>query len=181
MSGPPLKYAHVERERRWLLDPAAPLPGTGDELLITDLYVIGSRLRLREVRAADGTLTRKLGHKVRLGEGPEAVACTNFYLDEGEWELLVQLPAQELVKRRRRLHVAGRIDGHLVAVDVFAGHCSGVVLAEVDGAPDLTPADVGLVALAEVTADERLTGGGLAAAGAEQVRAVLELYGVDAR
>ncbi|MEO6704076.1 MAG: hypothetical protein ABI140_09860 [Jatrophihabitantaceae bacterium] len=37
---------------------------------IADRYVIGTRLRLREVRQADGVVKRKLGHKVRLTRGP---------------------------------------------------------------------------------------------------------------
>ena len=169
MSLPPLKYARVERERRWLLDPAAAVPECDDVLAIVDRYVAGSRLRLRETLARDGTRTRKLGHKVRLGEGPEEIACTSLYLDEAEWELLAGLPAAELRKERRRLHV----DGRVVAVDVFAGHCEGLVLAEVDGAPDLTPADAGLAVVAEVTTEERLTGGALAASSRADLLAVL--------
>ena len=61
----------------------------------------------------DGSVVRKLGHKVRLGEGPAAVACTNLYLDETEWSLLVALPAGVLRKRR---HLVRR-DGWLVAID----------------------------------------------------------------
>jgi len=171
---PFLKYAHVERERRWLVDPATPLPEGDDVLAIVDRYVTGSRLRLREVRAADGTLTRKLGHKVRLGSGPEEVACTSLYLDAGEWELLSALPSVELRKQRTRL----RLGGTIVAVDVFAGHCAGLVLVEVDGSPDLLPSDAGLAVVAEVTTDERFTGGGLADASREQVLAALAAYGV---
>jgi len=175
VSGPSLKYANVERERRWLLDPAARLPECDDVLAIEDRYVTGSRLRLRETLAADGHRVRKLGHKVRLGDGPEEIACTSLYLDDEEWELLLALPAAELRKERRRLRLGGRI----VAVDVFAGHCAGLVLVEVDGAPDLDPRDAGLPVLAEVTTDERLTGGALAAASREDVRATLAAYGVD--
>ena len=177
MSGPPLKYAHVERERRWLVDPGVPLPSCDDVLEIVDRYVVGSRLRLREVRCPDGSLVRKLGHKVRLGAGPEEVACTSLYLDEGEWALLAALPAEELRKQRRRL----RIDGRVVALDLLGGHCAGLVLVEVDGSPDLTPGDVGLEVVAEVTSDERLTGRGLAGASREQVLAVLASYALDAR
>ena len=175
MSNPSLKYANVERERRWLLDPAAPLPDCDDVLTIVDRYVLGSRLRLRETLAADGSRVRKLGHKVRLGEGPEEIACTSLYLDEAEWGLLLALPAAELHKQRRRL----RVDGRIVAVDVFAGHCAGLVTVEIDGVPDLVPETAGLPVVVEVTADERLTGGALAAASRADVRAALAAYGVD--
>ncbi|MFC4784762.1 hypothetical protein ACT8ZV_09820 [Nocardioides sp. MAHUQ-72] len=174
MGGPPLKYAHVERERRWLLDPAAAVPQCDDVVMIVDRYVVGSRLRLREVVAADGAQVRKLGHKVRVGEGSQEVACTNFYLDAAEWALLQDLPAHELRKRRHRL----RVDGAVVAVDVFAGDCEGLVLAEVDGSPGLTPAAVGLAVLAEVTADERFTGGALAAAARAEVHTLLADHGL---
>jgi CYTH domain-containing protein len=174
VSDPSLKYAVVERERRWLLDPADSVPAGHDVVDIVDRYIVGSRLRLRSVVAPDGTTVRKLGHKVRVGEGPHEVACTNLYLDDAEWALLEDLPARELRKRRHRL----RTEGGLVAVDVFAGGCAGLVLAEIDGAPDLTPEAVGLAPLVEVTADERLTGGALAAAGPAEVRAVLADHGL---
>ncbi len=176
MSGPSLKYANVERERRWLLDPATVLPAGDDALTIVDRYLTGSRLRLREARTADGTPTRKLGHKVRLGAGPEEIACTSLYLDQGEWDLLAGLPGDELRKERHRL----RAGGGLIAVDVFAGVCAGLVLAEVDGVPGPVPADAGLVAVAEVTRDERFTGGALAAASRAEVVAALAAYGLTA-
>jgi hypothetical protein len=46
---PKLKYAYVERERRWL---CARLPDVDvvSADAITDLYIDGSRLRLREAR-----------------------------------------------------------------------------------------------------------------------------------
>ena len=86
-----LKYAVVERERRFLL---ARLPeGILSTKQIVDRYVTGTRLRLREVREEDGTVIRKLGHKVRLSEGPTEVACTNFYLNDQELAVLGALPA----------------------------------------------------------------------------------------
>src|SRR5690606_23373767 len=92
---------------------------------IVDRYVTGTRLRLREVRESDGTVIRKLAHKVRLGEGPAEVACTNFYLNDEEWALLIALPATLLRKRR---HIVSR-DGMLVAIDE---HEDGTLIAEID-------------------------------------------------
>ncbi len=87
----PLKYAVVERERRFLV---GHIPnGVVSTRQIVDRYVEGTRLRLREVTDDDGTITRKLGHKARLNKGPEEVACTSMYLDDAEWQLLCQLPA----------------------------------------------------------------------------------------
>jgi CYTH domain-containing protein len=149
-----LKYAVVERERRYLV---ASLPeGVTTTREIIDRYVTGTRLRLREVREADGTVTRKLGHKVRLGEGPAEVACTNFYLDDEEWAALVALPARTLRKKR---HVVHR-DGWLVAVDE---HEDGTLVAEIDDGDEpagLPP--VWLDVVEDVSADEAWTGGRLA-------------------
>lgn len=119
---------------------------------ISDRYLIGTRLRLREVRESDGTVIRKLGHKVRLTDGPGEVACTNFYLDPQEWDLLAALPARTLSKRR---HLVRRGE-QVVAVDE---HEDGTLIAEIDDgdAPsDLVPAWLDVVR--DVTHDEAWTG-----------------------
>ena len=128
-----LKYAHVERERRWLLATVPEL--TGAPMEITDQYLVGTRLRLREVTDGQSVL-RKLGHKVRLDAGAGEVACTSLYLDDTEWSVLSGLPAQVLHKQRWRVLRGGQ----QVAVDVFGGHLAGLVLAEIDRAPGRTVA-----------------------------------------
>jgi len=149
-----LKYAVVERERRYIL---ASLPeGVITIRDILDRYVTGTRLRLREVREDDGSVTRKLTHKVRLAEGPAEVACTNFYLNDAEWTLLAALPAQLLRKRR---HLVRR-DGLLVAVDELE---DGTLLAEIDDhdqPSDFVPEWLDVVD--NVTSDEAWTGSQLA-------------------
>lgn len=149
-----LKYAVVERERRYRL---GRLPdGVSSTKEILDRYVTGTRLRLREVRDSDGTVTRKLGHKVRLTDGPTEVACTNFYLDDDEWALLAALPARLLRKRRHMIHR----DGLLVAVDE---HDDGTLIAEIDDGDqpsDFVPEWLDVVD--DVTADEAWTGARLA-------------------
>lgn len=149
-----LKYAVVERERRYLV--ARLPPGVTSTKDITDHYVTGTRLRLREVREQDGTVTRKLGHKGRLTPGPEEVACTTFYLDDHEWTVLSALPARTLRKKRHLVDA----DGWLVAIDAFA---DGSLLAEIDdgdqpsvGIPDW------LDVIRDVSDDETWTGGELA-------------------
>ena len=149
-----LKYAVVERERRFLVTRVPD--GVTRPRSIVDRYVVGTRLRLREVREGDGTVVRKLGHKIRMADGPAEVACTNLYLDDQEWTLLVGLPAQVLRKTR---HLVER-DGVVVAVDV---HSDGSVVAEIDhgdgprrAVPDWLPV------IREVTDEEVWTGAGLA-------------------
>jgi CYTH domain-containing protein len=149
-----LKYAVVERERRFLV---SRLPEIAHERRrITDRYVTGTRLRLREVVTEDGVVTRKLGHKVRLSEGPGEIACTSLYLDDDEWDMLCRLPAKTLSKVR---HLVSR-DGVRVAIDELD---DGTLLAEIDdgdGAP--VPVPSWLDVLQDVSADERWTGARLA-------------------
>jgi CYTH domain-containing protein len=150
----PLKYAVVERERRYLL---ASLPqGATSTREILDRYVTGTRLRLREVREADGAVVRKLGHKVRLTEGPGEIACTNLFLNDEEWDVLAALPARTLRKKR---HLVAR-DGWLVAIDE---HEDGSLVAEIDDADapsDLVPDWLDVVR--DVSDDDAWTGGRLA-------------------
>lgn len=146
-----LKYAQVERERRFLI---AVLPdGVTGSVRIEDRYLCGTRLRLRQVTYDDGTVVRKLNHKVRLADGPAEIACTSMYLDDNEWDLLGELPSRALQKVRHLIEH----DGHRVAVDEFA---DGTLLAEItseDSSPPSVPAWLPVVR--EVTHDEGWTGG----------------------
>ncbi len=153
---PSLKYAHIETERRFLVS-AVP-EGARQVSDITDYYIDGTRLRLREV-TTDGTTTYKLGHKVRLGTGPASVAHTSIYLDEDECALLCHLPARIVRKRRHRV----RRDGIVISIDEFA---DGSCVAEIDGGSQ-RPADppLWLAVIREVTNDEAFTGGGRARLG----------------
>jgi CYTH domain-containing protein len=152
-----LKYAHVERERRWLLMRVPDLPHEPRTVHVVDRYVHGTRLR--EVSEPDGTIVRKLGQKVRLGDDAREVAHTSLYLDEAEWAMLSALPADELTKTRTFVSLGPAS----IAVDVFEGPLAGLILAEVDageGDPVDLPAEYG--PFDEVTDDEAFTGGALA-------------------
>jgi CYTH domain-containing protein len=155
-----LKYAQVERERRWLLVAAPELPDQTRRLDIIDRYISGTRLRLRQV-TENGSVTRKLGQKLRLGDAAGEIAHTSMYLDDAEWDVLASLPAAVVTKVRTLVsHVEGT-----VAVDVFGGHLAGLVLAEVDSGEGRSwelPKSYGI--LGEVTGDEAFTGGALAVA-----------------
>jgi CYTH domain-containing protein len=150
----PLKYAVIERERRFLVR-SVPSGVTGISKL-RDRYIDASRLRLREVRGHDGRLVRKLGQKIRLGDGPSAIACTSMYLDDEEWSLLSSLPARVVTKRRHHLER----DGVKVVIDEFE---DGTLLAEIDDG-DRPPAPVPswLDVVEEVTGDDAWTGGDVA-------------------
>ncbi|HEX5862545.1 MAG TPA: hypothetical protein VFY58_11920, partial [Nocardioides sp.] len=131
--------------------------------------------RLREVTEG-GLVVRKLGHKVRIDDGPAEVACTNFYLDDAEWSMLAGLPARILHKQRWRV----MCEGQRVAVDVFGGDLVGLVLAEIDLGSGPDPGlPEGFDVAAEVTHDEAFTGAGLAAATPTDLAAAAGRYGVD--
>lgn len=149
-----MKYAVVEHERRFRVSGVPEgVVGTKE---ISDRYIESTRLRLREVRELDGEVIRKLGHKVRLSQGPAEVACTNFYLSDQEWSVLVALPARSLRKKR---HVVQR-DGWTVAVDE---HEDGALIAEIDdGDAPSTAVPDWLAILEDVSGDERWTGTSLA-------------------
>ena len=92
-AGKATKYARVERERRFLLlrVPAGPCIRRAE---ISDLYLSGTRLRLRrtvETTASARTTVRKLTQKIPApGGGPGLI--TTMYLDEAEYEALATLP-----------------------------------------------------------------------------------------
>lgn len=166
------KYAVRERERRFRL--AAAPAGLGPGVVIRDRYLDGTRLRLRETVGPDGSVTRKLGQKVREGSGPGSVLHTTTYLDDAEWAVLSTCGGRELVKRRHQWPLSGaRAPGPgLVAnIDVFENARAGLVLAEIDLGDRPVPQDLqpvlersGLSVTAEVTDDEAYTGGALAGA-----------------
>ena len=161
------RYAHLECEQRWLL--RGPPGDVTDPRTICDRYVSGTRLRLRRVETPTGTVF-KLGQKVRLDPGsPTMVSLTNLYLSQAEYDVLARLPATELRKTRR----TATHDGRPMAVDEFDGPLSGLVLAEIelDDPRARAPAPPG--AVADVTDDERYTGGSLAGAPPSAVAALL--------
>lgn len=161
------RYAKPERERRFLLD-ADPPPGKAART-IEDRYLVGTRLRLRHV-AGDGHEVFKLTQKVRVrDEDPSDLLITNLYLTEHEYAGLCCLPSKDISKTRS-VHPLGE---HDLVVDVFHGRLGGLRLAEVQ----LTDLDAKLALPAwvghEITHDDRFSGGGLAFAADDELRALL--------
>lgn len=155
------KYAHVERERRWLVAAPPALDGVAS-VLIEDRYIRNTRLRLRRMTgdAQDdgGVVARKLTKKYDSAD-PAARPIVTAYLDAAEYAAFASLPAATVLKRRYT------VDGW--SVDVFKWDLAGLVLVEREAA------DAGaLAALAppawagrEVTGDPRYRGGALASGG----------------
>jgi CYTH domain-containing protein len=170
------KYARVEIERRFLL---AGVPQGADVLAVNEIhdrYLDGTRVRLRRMAQVGGATQLKLTQKVPEPDGgARQGALTTIYLSEAEHAVFARLPAVEL--RKSRLSIAP------YGVDVFHGELEGLYLAEaeftaMEDAAALVPA---AFCRAEVTADRRFTGGELARASGEQVRAWAREYGLELR
>lgn len=167
--------ARVEREQRWVLSGAPS--GLGPPRRITDRYVLGTRLRLRTVEEG-GQILHKVGQKVRVGPSPEMVHLTNIYLSSEEHAVLVGLPAAVVRKTRRTLQHVGRS----IAVDELHGELDGLVLAEVELAIEEPRLPVPPpLALADVTADERFSGGQLATTDRVALQRLLALFNAGGR
>ncbi len=161
------RYAKLEREQRWLLTQLPP--NLTEERAIVDHYWNNTSLRLRLIEDRAG-VQYKLCQKVRLDDhDPASVMITNIYLGEAEFLALSVTPASIISKSRWSL----TSNGVQYAVDEFKGRHAGLVLAEVElgerdplvGAPDF--------AAAEVTHDERYSGGWLATASNDDLRKVV--------
>ncbi|MCB0018858.1 MAG: hypothetical protein KDE09_13795 [Anaerolineales bacterium] len=125
------KYARIERERRYhLMTLPVDLPAGAPYHLISDRYLTGTRLRLRQVTDVHGNIVaRKLTQKELVAnlEADETV-ITNIYLNDAEFRQLVRLPGALLEKRRYEYVWEGR---HY-AVDQFLGPLTGLLLAEIE-------------------------------------------------
>lgn len=161
------RYARPERERRFLL-PELPVT-EGPERFIEDRYIHGTRLRLRRVTVLGETVW-KLTQKVRVREDdPADLALTNVYLASAEFSVLATLPAAVLSKTRRICSA----HGVRFVVDEFHGHLAGLRLTEVEVESLQAPLPTVQWLGREVSHDERYSGGYLAAAAPDQVRALL--------
>ena len=159
---PKLKYAWIERERRWLCA-AAPMDLVVRSEAITDLYVTGTRLRLREaVPLAGGAPQRRLGRKADVDAHTRLL--TSIYLSSEEFSLLSSLPGRILRKTR---HHIGLVNGVEMSVDEFEGDLAGLVMAEAefDDAAAMATYPSPDFAIREVTEDTRYSGGRLVAEG----------------
>jgi CYTH domain-containing protein len=166
------KYARIERERRFLLD---QFP-SGDVVRIrhiTDRYIDGTLLRLREQTEEGGAAIFKLTQKVPArANGAQQGLITNIYLTEGEFRLLSQLPGKIFSKVRYSVPPFG--------IDVFEGALQGLRLAEAEfnSAAEADALVLPDYILHEVTDDVRFTGGQLVCASRPSVEEWLKEYGM---
>ena len=125
---PKPEYILVERERRWLCH-SVPHELIIQTEAITDLYVTGARLRLREARPIDGGAPMlRLSRKADVDLHTRLI--TSIYLPENEFSLLARaLPGTRITKVRHRLQSP---PGVMLLVDEFQGGLSGLVMAEAE-------------------------------------------------
>ncbi len=156
---PKPEYTSVERERRWLCC-EVPREFFLQTEAVTDLYVTGSRLRLREARpVGGGEPWLRLSRKADINSRTRLI--TSIYLPEEEFALLVAvLPGVRIKKLRHRFQF---LDA-LMAIDEFQGELQGLIMAE---AEFTTPESMAAFSVPdfvgrEVSDDPRFTGGYLA-------------------
>jgi CYTH domain-containing protein len=152
-------FTSVEHERRWLCL-EVPRERIVHSETITDLYVTGTRLRLREARPIGGGPAKlRLSRKADVDARTRLI--TSIYLIEEEFAVLAaSLPGVRIKKLRHRLQSPSHVALH---VDEFQGVLAGLIMVEAEvGTADLLAAfPMPDFAVREVTDDPRFTGGEL--------------------
>jgi len=116
------KYSLLEIERRWLVNTSQV--GPLDQLparRIEDLYISGTRLRLRKMESPDGSVVYKLAKKYGARDGCSE-PITNLYLTSDEHGLLSRLTGSRVEKTRYSI-----LGG---ALDVYTFPHSGLAIFE---------------------------------------------------
>jgi CYTH domain-containing protein len=175
-SAPPGKsqrYAKPERERRFLLA-ARPHDPVEKTTSIVDRYLVGTRLRLRQMAENQGTSTStyyKLTQKVPAPDGGPGLLSTT-YLSLEEYTLLATLPAAVLRKTRYSVPPFG--------IDAYDAPLSGLFLAEVEFDDDvaMNAFEPPPWVVAEVTLDSRFTGGHFATMQSGDLIELLSAFGL---
>jgi CYTH domain-containing protein len=155
-----LKYVAVERERRWQCR-EVPQNRIVRSEAITDLYITGARLRLREARPLDGgTPMFRLSRKADVD--PHTRLITSIDLPEEEFRMLASaLRGDRITKLRHRLELAPPV---VLSVDDLRGNLAGLITAETefDTPEQMAVFPMPDFAVREVTTDIRFTGAYLA-------------------
>jgi CYTH domain-containing protein len=169
------KYAHVERERRFLLRAYPPeLEPAHFHTQIFDNYITNTRLRLRKVREP---YKREWIFKFsqKFAPDPEDLShtlVTNIYLTQAEYEMFAHLEGNEIRKNRYPYEHEGR----KYSIDVFLGDLHGLFLAEIefDSDEEMEKLSLPSFAVMEVTNEPMFTGGRLVELTADEIREELK-------
>ena len=167
------QYARIERERRFLLSQFPSNENVVRIRRISDRYIEGTTLRLRELSEDNGPVIFKLTQKLPSpANGAQQGLITTMYLTKDEFRVLALLPAKTLRKIRHSVPPFG--------IDVFEGELEGLLLAEAefDSAEDADALTIPPFLSREVSTDDRFTGGRLVCASRQDVGAWLSEYGI---
>ncbi len=167
------KYARVEWERRFLLEHFPCNARVIQIRQITDRYLDGTSLRLREQIDSTGKTVFKLTQKIPAGAcGARQGLITTIYLAEDEFARVAKLPAVTLTKTRHSIPPFG--------VDVFEGELHGLIMAEAEFGSGAEAASLQVPSFiaCEVSEDIRFTGGSLVKATQSELKEWLEGYGI---
>jgi CYTH domain-containing protein len=155
-----MKYAAIERERRWLCAELPDIAGNSDAIyLIDDLYITNTQMRLRDARRPDGTSSwPRLARKVDVDASHRLI--TSIYLSPSELALFKGMPGKRLHKRR----YAVKHGDQRMGIDQFSNALTGLVLVEAEFEDDASMAAFSAPdwVLREVTVDPTFSGGHLA-------------------
>jgi CYTH domain-containing protein len=168
----PQQYARIERERRFLLG-QFPNRASTPIRRITDRYIEGTTLRLREQCEDHGPDVFKLTQKLPApAEGAQQGLVTTMYLTKDEFGVFAQLPAKKLSKTRYSVPPFG--------IDKFEGALEGLLIAEAefDSAAAADTLILPSWLLQEVSNDSRFTGGSLAHASRQDIESWMLEYGI---
>ena len=167
-------YARIERERKFLLAQFPTNASVTRVLRISDRYIEGTTLRLREQSEDNGRRVFKLTQKLPApASGAQQGFITTMYLAGDEFRLLAQLPAHSLSKTRYSVPPFG--------IDVFDGTLEGLVMAEAefDSATAADSLTLPSFILHEVSTDLRFTGGRLVCASRQDISNWLSDYNIS--
>jgi len=168
------KFARIERVRRFLLNrfPGGAISTRATR--ISDRYIDGTMLRLREQKEDGKPAIFKLTQKISApNTGAQLGYITTINLTREEFILLSQLlPAAQITKTRHSIQPFG--------IDVFDGELQGLILAEAefDSAEAANALELPPFTLREISTDPRFTGGALARLSQDQKGDFLSEHGI---
>lgn len=171
-----MKYARIERERKFVLTEFPPgLSRTDKHVQIFDNYITNTRMRLRYIRIPyTKEIIRKLTQKYPVASGDlSRTIITNIYLSRYEYDVLSVFEANEIRKNRYPYEY----DGRQYSIDVFLGGLWGLILAETsfDTDEEMEAFEMPPFAFSEVTNDEMFTGAKLVDLTFDEIESKLQL------
>jgi CYTH domain-containing protein len=120
-----VKYAHIERERKFLLAGGTSLVDDLPYKIINDHYVKGTQLRFRMVTDHNGSIY-KLTQKAESNKGQSPI--TTIYLQEFEYRLLNIFDSVSVQKTR---YIRDR-GNYMIGIDKYSKGNDELWLAEIE-------------------------------------------------